>query len=481
MTRWVWVLGCVLALGCSMALGCGDDDGDSAGPGDGGPVDGGGADASTPDASGLDAGEVDAFVPGPECPLPAPFDEGVVYERTLHVAADAPSGGDGSVGAPFGSIAAAVAAATPGTEVRIAEGTYPSLTLGPVTGEPGRPIAVVGEGMVRIDGGGSSTGLEMSDASYVVLQNLTVVNAGVHGMNLDDGGTFDTPAHHLVLRDITVVDAGSGGNEDCIKMSGIDDFWILGGTLRGCNRGEAIDMVGCHRGLIQSVNVVEPVANGIQTKGGSSEVTIHACRFVRVPGRAVNAGGSTGLDFFRPQDAPHEAADIRVLASVFEDVGEDSGAPIAFVGCDGCTFAHNTILRPRTWVARILQESTEERFAPSRDGLFADNLIVLDTADLRTYLNVGGNTAPETFTFDHNLWWALDQDADWAGPTLGGGVPAETDSLVQQDPQLDDEHVPAPTSPAVGAGRTLGLDPVPDHVGRCFATPPTIGAFEVAE
>ena len=102
MTRWVWVLGCVLALGCSMALGCGDDDGDSAGPGDGGPVDGGGADASTPDASGLDAGEVDAFVPGPECPLPAPFDEGVVYERTLHVAADAPSGGDGSVGGRLG-------------------------------------------------------------------------------------------------------------------------------------------------------------------------------------------------------------------------------------------------------------------------------------------------------------------------------------------------------------------------------------------
>ena len=458
-------------------VGCGDDDGSAS---DAGPEpDLGMRDAATADAAATDGGP-----PTGSCAFPEAFDVGATYERTLHVSPDAAPGGDGSEGSPYDTIGAAVAAATPGTEVRLAAGTYPSLRLDGVTGELERPIAIVGEpgGGVNIDGGGTDTGLAMSDAQYVVLRGLTIINAGVHGMNLDDGGSYDTPAHHLVLRDITVVNAGSGGNNDCIKMSGVDDFWIDGAYLTGCNQGEGIDMVGCHRGLIQVVNVVDVVGTGIQAKGGSSDVTIYASRFTRVPGRGVNAGGSTGLEFFRPIDAPHEAANIRVIANIFEDVGSESGAPVAFTGCDGCTFANNTVIRPQTWVARILQESTDARFVPSRDGLFVNNLIVLNTADIRTFVNVGANTAPETFTFANNLWWAMDEDAGWGGPTYSDGLPAEMDSVIQIDPMLvDDDYVPASTSPALGAGQRLPFSPVPDVVFECFADPPSIGAYELAE
>jgi len=471
-----------------VAAGCGDDDGATDDPTiDGGPRGdaGPGVDAG-PAADGgprRDAGPgLDAGPPDDSCAFPAPFDVGASYERILHVAADAGPGGDGSEGSPFDSIRAAVSAATPGTEVRIAAGTYSSLRLDAVTGELERPIAIVADGDVQIDGGGTDTGLAMSDAQFVVVQGLTIVNAGVHGMNLDDGGSYDTPAHHLVLRDITVIDAGSGGNNDCIKMSGVDDFWIDGATVSGCDRGEGIDMVGCHRGLIQRVIVRDVVGSGIQAKGGSADVTIHAGRFTNVPGRGVNAGGSTGLEFFRPLDAPHEAANIRVLANLFEDVGAESGAPVAFVGCDGCVVANNTIIRPQTWVARILQESTDARFVPSRDGLFVNNLIVLNTADIRTFVNVGANTAPETFIFGSNLWWALDEGAGWGGPTYSGGLPAETDSVIQEDPQLTGaDQVPAGSSPAAGAGRVLSFAPIPDRLFRCYEDPPSIGAYEVAE
>lgn len=468
-------------MALSVLGGCGDDGGAV----DGGPsTDASSVDAAPVDAAGVDAAGTDGGPPTGTCSFPRAFDVGATYERTLHVSADADPGGDGSEGAPFDTIGAAVAAATPGTEVRIANGTYPSLRLDGVTGELDRPVAIVGEpgGNVIIDGGGTDTGLAMSDAQYVVVQGLTIRNAGVHGMNLDDGGSYDTPAHHVVLREITVIDAGSGGNNDCIKMSGVDDFWIDGAYLTGCNRGEGIDMVGCHRGLIQVVNVVDVVGTGIQAKGGSSDVTIYASRFTRVPGRGVNAGGSTGLEFFRPIDAPHEAANIRVIANIFEDVGSESGAPIAFTGCDGCTFANNTVIRPQTWVARILQESADARFVPSRDGLFVNNLIVLNTADIRTFVNVGGNTAPETFTFANNLWWAMDEDAGWGGPTYSGGLPAEASSVIQQDPMLlDDDYVPASTSPALGAGQRLPFAPVPDIAFRCFEDPPSIGAYELAE
>ena len=154
--------------------GCGDDDGD--GPTDGGPV----SDAAPVDAAPVDAAGRDGGSPPDSCSFPEAFDVGAAYDRTLHVSADADPGGDGSEASPFDSIGAAVAAATPGTEVRVANGTYPSLRLDGVTGELDRPIAIVGEpgGNVVIDGGGTDTGLAMSDAQYVVLQGLTIRDAG---------------------------------------------------------------------------------------------------------------------------------------------------------------------------------------------------------------------------------------------------------------------------------------------------------------
>ncbi len=76
----------------------------------------------------------------------------------------------------------------------------------------------------------------------------------------------------------------------------------------------------------------------------------------------------------------------------------------------------------------------------------------------------------------------MDEGAGWGGPTYSGGIPAETDSVIQQDPQLEgSDHVPASTSPALGAGQTLPFAPIPDMAFRCFGDPPSIGAYEIAE
>jgi hypothetical protein len=170
-----------------------------------------------------------------------------------------------------------------------------------------------------------------------------------------------------------------------------------------------------------------------------------------------------------------------VTANVMLRCGGTSGAAIAYVGCDGCVFANNTLVEPRRWIARILQETVGARFVPSRDGVFVNNLIVFRVADLDgfSWFNVGANTQPQTFTLGHNLWFALD-DASFAAPRLRD-VPAETGSLVQRDPLLADRaagdaRIPL-ASPARGAGRAAGAPPV-DFDGRPFAAPPAIGAFE---
>lgn len=415
--------------------------------------------------------------------LPEPFDVGAAYERTLHVSPNGSPGGDGSEGSPLDSIRTAVRQATPGTRILVQAGTYTGATsLTGLRGEPGRPIAISAQGEVILDAAGAATPLSGSDLRYVVIEGFTLKGATAHGINIDDGGSYDTPTEHLVLRNLTVAGAGSGGNHDCIKLSGVDHFFVLDSEAWGCNRGEIIDMVGCHEGLISGNYFHEPVASGVQAKGGSADILIHGNLFADVPGRAVNAGGSTGLPFFRPLDAPHEAARIRVLGNVFVRNGSSSGASIAYVGCDACVFAQNTVVEPKSWVARILQETTGERFAPSRDGLFVNNIIVFKQADLRAFVNIGSNTAPETFIFGSNLWYALDGGADWSGPTFTGGIPKETGSVIQRDPRFADReagdyHIPL-TSPARGAGRIPTFETAPDYDGRCWTSPPTVGAFE---
>ncbi len=444
-----------------------------------------GGDAATRDAPGadvpgLDAPPIDAPLPDGAvagCGLPVAFDEGLSPTRTLHVA---PGGsGDGSAGAPFGDIEAAMRAATPGTEVRLAAGTYDGgLFLSDVHGSASAPIWLRGEAGAIIDAGGTGEVLHVSEASYFVIEGIEMREGAANGLNIDDGGSAETPTHHVVLRDLYVHDVGTGGNNDCIKLSGIDDYFVLDSRIERCDAGDGIDHVGCHRGFLHGNTLSELAGGGIQMKGGSADIHVHGNRFSDIAGRGINAGGSTGLEFFRPIDAPHEAARLLVEANVFLRVGAASGAPIAFVGCDGCGFLHNTVIDPQTWVARVLQESTDARFVPSRDGVFANNVIVFDAADLRTFVNVGGGTAPETFTFANNLWFARD-DAAFTGPTLGSGIPPETGAVIQMDPLLDAEGRPCGGSPVLGAGATRA-EATATFDGTCWESPPDIGAFALS-
>jgi hypothetical protein len=410
-------------------------------------VDGAVADAPVTASDARPSPDARPMVDGGTNPgLPMPFDVGVTYTRELVVA----QGGD---------LHAAVQRATPGTRIVLEAGTYPGgVFLEDVNGAPGQPIAIVGAGHVIIDARGVAEGLHIAQAQYLVLENLEIFGAGANGLNIDDAGSADTPTHHLVLRNLRVRDVGSGGNHDCIKLSGVDDFFVVGSTVARCNAGDMIDQVGCHRGVIAGNRFEGSPAGGIQMKGGSSDTLVHGNVFVDVSGRVINAGGSTGLEFFRPLDAPHEAARLTVTANVMLRCGAQSGAAIAYVGCDGCVFANNTILEPRRWI-----------------------LIVFRVADLDGYswFNVGANTAPQTFTLGNNLWYALD-DPSFAAPRLRD-VPAESGSLVQRDPMLADRaagdaHIPL-ASPARGAGRAAAA-PAVDHDGRAYASPPAIGAFE---
>jgi hypothetical protein len=304
----------------------------------------------------------------------------------------------------------AVAEAGPGTTIRVAPGRYAGgLSFRDLRGEPGAPIVIRGADPERppVFAGGSF-GFQLSRVAHVELRDLAVEGASDNGINVDDGGDLESPSRHVVLSGLTVRDVGPGGNHDGIKLSGLADFRVEGCTLeRWGAGGSGVDMVGCRDGLIVGCTFRhgdEEGSNGVQAKGGTRDVTIRGCRFEHAGGRAINLGGSTGMPYFRPRPEGFEGKDLTVEDCTI--IG--SGAAVAFVGVDGAVVRRNTIVGPRAWAFRILQETREPGFVPSRNGRIEGNLIVYRADELRTAFNVGDGTAPETFALSGNAWYAQD-------------------------------------------------------------------------
>ncbi len=405
--------------------------------------------------------------------FPQPFDTGVRYSHELHVDASARPGGDGSEESPFQAINEALAKARPGTRVRIEAGSYGAIgTVTNLHGTARAPIALVGNGKVVVATNGNGVALHLVDPRYVVIEGLVIRDTVPHGMNIDDGGSYASPASHVVLRNVSFSRIGNGGNNDCLKMSGVDNFYIENSRFTGCNQGEAIDMVGCHNGVIARNTFHDMPGSAVQTKGGSADVLVHGNRFTRIGQRAINAGGSTGTAYFRPVDARHEAERIQMVANVIEASGV---TPVAFAGCDACVFANNTIVDPGDHVARIVEENQSR--TPGANGFFINNIIVFEASGRRRYVDVGTGTRPATYTFGWNLWHALD-DASFAGPVYSDGLPPETSAIVRKDPLLDAKWRPRVGSPAIAAGRIVPGGIGVDFERRGYGRPPTIGAFE---
>lgn len=419
-----------------------------------------------------------------ECDPISTFADHVAPTRVLHVA---PHGEDakaeGTEQRPFGTIRAAVLAATPGTQVLIHPGTYTGgvwleniraddrkpIWIGGAPGQTPRPV---------IEGGG--TAIHFARCSGIILHDLEVRGCTQNGVNADDAGAYadETAARHMVFRRLRIDSIGGDGNQDGLKLSGVRRFAVLDCEISRCGgakSGSGVDMVGCHDGVITGTFFHDLSANAVQAKGGTADVLIARCRMERAGERAVNIGGSTGFEFFRPPLTPEgnaEARRIRVVSNVI--IG--GGCAAAFVGALDSEFSHNTVLRPEVWTFRILQETTSTRehaFVACARNRVEANIFVFERRALRTHVNIGPNTDPAGFAIVYNCWFAAD-DPGWSRPSLPvtevGGMYG-VDPMVREDARwtLD------PRGPCVG--KAPGF-PIADYAGKCFRTPAAIGARE---
>jgi len=359
--------------------------------------------------------------------------------------------GDPLVSLP--TLKAAVAAAKPGDRITLAHGIYDgTLWLERLRGTEGSPVIIAGADpanppVIR----GTTECIHIVAPAHIVIENFILERARGNGINIDDGGDLKNPAPGVTLRNLRVRDIGPEGNCDGIKLSGLTGFRVENCTIeRWGSGGSGIDMVGCRDGLVLNCTLTHTDtggSNGIQLKGGTRDVTVRSCRFEHAGRRALNIGGSTGLQFFRPAPQGFEARDITVEGCTI--VGSE--AAVAFVGVDGADVRFNTIYHPARWAIRILQETRAEGFVPCRAGRFTDNLIVVDRAAALAP-NIGDATDAPSFVFARNVWYC-----DTAPAASRPKLPSEeSGGTYGQDPRLRapalGDLAPADDGPSAKAG-----------------------------
>lgn len=359
----------------------------------------------------------------------------------------------------------------PGARVLLAPGEYKGgISLSNLRGEPGKPVVIAAaepENPPRFTGGGS--GLHLVDPFHVELRGLEIRDCRDNGLNIDDGGRWNPAPRGIVLKGLRVSNIGPKGNHDGIKLSGITGIRVEDCVIEnwGSGNGSGVDMVGCHDGVITGClfrhhpETERTGGNGVQTKGGCDGIVIRGNRFEHAGLRALNVGGSTGFPFFRPPlerwpegAARYEAANITVEGNVITG----SQASIAFVGVDGAVARFNTIIDPGKWFLRVLQETRDASFAPCRNAVFSDNLVVFRSDGWSTGgVNIGSATAPETFRFERNHWWCADNPAA-SKPRLPS---PERDGVYGVDPLLTVGEDGAPRLKPGSPARDKGAGALP--------------------
>lgn len=405
----------------------------------------------------------------PECTPALPtFADGLAPTTTLYVQAGAPPGGDGSQADPFDGLQPALAAATPGTEVRVT-GSVPGAYTTGLAGTADAPIWITGEP------GAVSGPLTLEAASYIIVQDLELAVSDGHVLHF-------FAADHLLLRRLKIHDAALGA----VKGSQSTDIYVEDSEMwaAGQSNGHPVlDYVGVNGGHIVRSRFHDTPGVMIMLKGGTSDLLFawNELDHQTMPGNALALGQSTGPEFFQPLDSKFEGLRIVAYANLLHDL---VGAPVAFEGCKDCAAVHNTIWNTTgPQLVRFLPGAagmtSGETMSLSEGCRFAGNIIVGGQENGASLNADDGLVGPDN-VLDYNVFLK-------PGPLNWWGVIAQdmVNSTYDQDPQLGPDGVPANLALVDGKGPP-DLAALPfaslftlDAAGACTQSPPDIGAFTV--
>lgn len=287
--------------------------------------------------------------------------------------------------------------AAPGDRILVAPGEYAAVVVD-ARGAEDRPIVIAGadpshppvfRGLLYVP-----------NCAWLTFRDLAIEMEGAkasNALNADDGGD-GSAARGLRFERIRF----NTGRGNALKLAGVDDFVVSECVFEGWSE-TALNLVGCHRGLIENSRFVakDAVHHGVQIKGGSSSVVVRSCEFKGPAARWINIGGGTGDDLFRPRDARYEAADVQVEKNRIEG----GLAAIAFDAAVDSQVRGNLLSGQQQFVFRILNSA---RFRPGflgcRNGLVEDNVVQYRSDEIEGVFNMGYGADWRSFELRGNLW-----------------------------------------------------------------------------
>ena len=132
--------------------------------------------------------------------------------NTLHIGA----------GFPYASLEDAAPDAQPGDTLLIHSGTYSGgLFINNLQGLEEAWIYIQNAPGETVIFEGGNNAIQFSDPAYLHISGLVFQHQTGNGVNTDDGGSYDTPAHHIIFEDCTFRDMAVNGNNDLLKLSGL--------------------------------------------------------------------------------------------------------------------------------------------------------------------------------------------------------------------------------------------------------------------
>lgn len=353
--------------------------------------------------------------------LPVLYCFTIINAKTLEV----------GIGKQYQAFQPAILAANAGDSILMFEGTYSGNSYREnLQGSPNNWITIVSAPNQKVVFKGGGAAFYMVDVAYIRIEGLFFEDQTGNSISIDDGGSYETPSHNIVIKNCTWLSMNAPAGSNMIKMAGVDSFSIVNCVfLNGPVSGIGIDLVGCHEGSIERNYFDKTGAYAIQTKGGSHNITIQHNVFLNTTDRTINVGGNTGYPYFRPIDVTYEAKHIFIFANIFRGCK----APISFATAIECQAINNTILNPKSWAFRILQETSDTRFSTCANNTIKNNLIVMPTTTQPAF-NIGPNTNPETFDISHNAWFNPNN------PQWTPNTPTNENNRLIVDPEIQDTN-----------------------------------------
>jgi hypothetical protein len=292
----------------------------------------------------------------------------------------------------------------PGDVLDIDPGDYAGeLYLHGLRGTPTAPITI--RGRLRNQPPNirkGQVGLRLSGCHYIRVQNLRFSEFTRAAIRIDDDNAHTTPSSHILLEHISVRESNPHGTNNAIELIDVGPF-----IIRDCQfeswGGAAIDIVGSREGLVEACTFTgrdnRHQLAGVRVRGGTSNIVVQSSLFRWAGLRSMCIGGTSTPEEFRPHDATREASAILVTGNRF--IG--SPTPVDWVNADGGQVVQNTFILPQMVVVGIHQETSRTNAEPCGNGVFAQNVIVLDERIFRI-INVSEGTHPASFRIQSNAW-----------------------------------------------------------------------------